>query len=112
VFSRSSSATGDGGLPITAFPGLRIARERARSRPTVRRRTSAFWRSWISRLLQIGKALVEKDPTFANPDRTHDWLKTIDEIHIRDHCVTVTLTEQEMAEAMMQVTHEKDLPRA
>jgi hypothetical protein len=63
-------------------------------------------------MLQIGKALVEKDPTFANPDRKHDLLKAIDEIHICDHCVTVTLTEQEMAEASMRVTHEKDLPRA
>jgi hypothetical protein len=62
--------------------------------------------------LQIGKALVEKDPTFANPDRKHDLLKAIDETYKRDHCVTVTLTEQEMAEAKMRVTHERDLLRA
>jgi hypothetical protein len=38
--------------------------------------------------------------------------KAIDEIHNRYHCVTVTLTEQELAEVRMRVMHEKDLPRA
>jgi transposase len=48
-FSRASSATGDGALPITALVGLRIDRERARSRSTGTSPTSAFWRFWISR---------------------------------------------------------------
>jgi hypothetical protein len=61
---------------------------------------------------EIGKRLVETDPSLLLPENKDKLLKEISSIYYRDHAVTVTLTPEEVAQAKMIGTHEDDLPSA
>jgi hypothetical protein len=57
------------------------------------------------------KEIVEKDPTLLLPSNKD---KLLSEIYVYDseHTVKVTLSPEEIAAAVLSVTHEDDLPRA
>jgi hypothetical protein len=46
------------------------------------------------------------------PGRRAELMEKINSIYGRDHAIHVTLSDQEIAIARMQLTHEDDLPQA
>jgi hypothetical protein len=61
---------------------------------------------------EIAKKLVEKDPSLLLPTNKDKLLNEMRAIHEREHAVVITLTAEEIAAAIMSVTHEDDLPSA
>jgi hypothetical protein len=60
---------------------------------------------------KIAKQLVEADSTLVQPERSEEFLNKIDEIYDREHTVTITLSDQDIALACLLSTHEDDLPQ-
>lgn len=60
----------------------------------------------------IAKKLVEEDPTLLAVENKDQLLRKIEAIYQRDHAVTITLTQEDIALAKMLATHEDDLPSA
>jgi hypothetical protein len=61
---------------------------------------------------QIAEKLVAERPELLFPEHKQELLTAIDAIYTRDHCVGVTLSDQEIAAAQLAVAHEDDLPKA
>jgi hypothetical protein len=62
---------------------------------------------------EIGKTLVEKDPSLLLPENRDKLLAEMRLIYDRGgHTVKVTLTQEEISLAEMIATHEDDLPKA
>jgi hypothetical protein len=61
---------------------------------------------------EIAKRLVENDPELLLPENKEKLRSEIDAIYDREHAVRVTLTPEQIAAAVMSVTHEDDLPSA
>jgi hypothetical protein len=62
---------------------------------------------------EIGKTLVEKDPSLLLPENKDKLLADMESVYRRgDYTVKVTLTPQEIASAEMIATHQDDLPKA
>jgi hypothetical protein len=55
---------------------------------------------------QIAEKLVAERPELLLPEHKQELLTAIDAIYTRDHCVVVTLTDQEIGAAQLAVTHE------
>jgi hypothetical protein len=60
---------------------------------------------------KIAKQLVEADSALIQAERREEFLNKIDEIYDREHTVTITLSDQDIALACMLATHEDDLPQ-
>jgi hypothetical protein len=63
-------------------------------------------------MAEIAKNLVDKDPELTSPERKRELLDKVDKTWQRDHCITVTLDEKQLAGVQMMATHEDDLPQA
>lgn len=61
---------------------------------------------------EIGEKLIAERPELASPDKKRQLLDAIEEVYERDHTVTITLNNADLAAARMAVTHEDDLPQA
>jgi hypothetical protein len=60
---------------------------------------------------KIAKQLVEADSALIQAERREEFLNKIDEIYDREHTVTITLSDQDIALACLLSTHEDDLPQ-
>ncbi len=58
---------------------------------------------------EIAKELVAGNPDLLEPRSKSDLMKLVDKIYSDRHCVTVTLTEEEIATVKLGATHEDDL---
>ena len=63
-------------------------------------------------MAEIAKELVAEDPDLLEPRSKSDLMKLVDKIYSDRHCVTVSLTEEEIATVKLGATHEDDLPFA
>jgi hypothetical protein len=63
-------------------------------------------------MAKIAKEITEKNPALLLPTNKHRLLSEIDTIYGREHKVTITLSPEEMAAAILSVTHEDEVPRA
>lgn len=61
---------------------------------------------------EIAKTLVEKDPSLLLPINKDKLRNELRSIYDREHAVTVTLDEKDLALVRMLSTDEDDLPRA
>jgi hypothetical protein len=61
---------------------------------------------------EIAKKLVEDNPELLLPTNKEKLRSEIDAIYDRDHTVRISLTPEQIAAALMSVTHEDDLPSA
>lgn len=61
---------------------------------------------------EIAKRLVENDPELLSPENKEKLRSEIDAVYDREHSVRVTLTPEQVAAAVMRMTHEDDLPSA
>ena len=61
---------------------------------------------------EIAKKLVEDDPELLLPTNKEKLRSKIDAICDRDHAVRIKLTPEQVAAAIMSVTHDDDLPSA
>jgi hypothetical protein len=61
---------------------------------------------------EIAKELVEKDPALLLPENKDKLRSEVDTIYDREHAMKITLTSEEVAAAVLSVTHEDDLPHA
>ena len=61
---------------------------------------------------EIAKNLVNDDPTLMTLENKRKLLSNIEAIYSRDHAITVTLNEQDIAAVQMIATDEDDLPFA
>jgi len=58
---------------------------------------------------EIAKRLVAENPELLSDDKRSELIKAIKTIYDRDHAITVTLTEEEIAFVRTAATHEDDL---
>ena len=61
---------------------------------------------------EIAKDLVARNPELLAADNRKHLIQAVKAIYNRDHAITVTLTDEDMAVARMIATHEDDLPHA
>jgi lipoate-protein ligase A len=61
---------------------------------------------------KIAKTLVEIDPDLLAPEKRDVLLEAVRAVYDRDHAVTITLTEQDLAAADMTAARTDDLPKA
>jgi hypothetical protein len=61
---------------------------------------------------EIAKDLVARNPELLAADNRKHLIRAVEAIYNRDHAITVTLTDENMAVARMIATHEDDLPHA
>ncbi len=61
---------------------------------------------------KIAKTLVEGNPGLATPEKRDALLEAIEAIYDRDHGVRITLSEEDLASAVLRVTRTNDLPKA
>jgi hypothetical protein len=61
---------------------------------------------------EIAKDLVARNPELLAAGNRKHLIQAVEAIYNRDHAVTVTLTDEDMALARMMATHEDDLPQA
>jgi hypothetical protein len=61
---------------------------------------------------KIAKTLVESDPSLVAPEKCDVLLEAVRTVYDRDHAVTITLTEQNLAAADMMAARTDDLPKA
>jgi hypothetical protein len=61
---------------------------------------------------EIAKDLVARNPELLAADNRKHLIQAVEAIYNRDHAITVTLTDENMAVARMIATHEDDLPHA
>ena len=60
----------------------------------------------------IAKKLTDDNPQLLLPEMRENLMASIEEIYDRDHAVKVTLTEEDIASALMLGTHEDDMGQA
>jgi hypothetical protein len=63
-------------------------------------------------MAEIAKTLVANDPGLMAHEKRDALLEAVNVIYYREHAVTVTLTEQDLALAEMMVARTGDLPEA
>jgi hypothetical protein len=63
-------------------------------------------------IAKIAKTLVEIDPGLVAPEKRDVLLEAVRAVYDRDHTVTITLTEQDLAAADMMAARTDDLPKA
>lgn len=61
---------------------------------------------------RIAKRLLADDPGLAEYERRIEFLDKVKAVWIRDHCVCVTLSEEEIAMCRMGTADPNDLPQA
>ncbi len=61
---------------------------------------------------KIAKTLVEIEPDLLTPEKRDVLLEAVRAVYDRDHALTITLTERELAEADMMAARTDDLPKA
>jgi hypothetical protein len=61
---------------------------------------------------EIAKNLVTSDPSLIVSERREALLEAVNAIYDRDHTVTITLTEQDLAAAYMMAARTDDLSKA
>jgi hypothetical protein len=61
---------------------------------------------------EIAKRLVEDDPELLLPSNKEKLRSEIDTVYDREHAVRIKLTPEQVAAAIMSVTHDDDLPSA
>ena len=61
---------------------------------------------------EIAKRLVENDPELLSPENKEKLRSEIDAVYDREHSVRVTLIPEQVAAAVIRMTHEDDLPSA
>jgi hypothetical protein len=61
---------------------------------------------------KIAESLVARDPSLMAPEKRDALLDAVRAIYDRDHTVTITLTEQDLAAADMMAARIDDLPKA
>jgi hypothetical protein len=61
---------------------------------------------------EIAKKLITENPDLLNESKRPNLIKAVERIYDRDHTITVTLSEKEVALTQMIATHEDDLPQA
>lgn len=61
---------------------------------------------------KIAKILVEADPDLLTPEKRDALLEAVRAVYHRDHALTITLTEQDLAAAYMTAARTDDLPKA
>ena len=62
-------------------------------------------------MANIAKDLIAENPKLTSPDYEAELMEKMNSIYNEDHTVIVTLSEQDIATALMAATHEDDLPR-
>ena len=61
---------------------------------------------------KIGKKIITEHPELALPEKKRELLDAIATVYERDHAITITLDDADMAAVWMAVTPKDDLPQA